>query len=359
MDSSITFIILIIVIGVGFIGIVVYLSSQIKKLKEDMKGDESNVLMEWLKTMKTEVTSSIDKNSETLEKQLSNQRDTLEQQLKTQRESMNQQTKLVWERLDNASNVIQGVQKQLGGIQEFGQDMKDLSNVLKSPKLRGGLGEQFLYDILANSLPNDMYKTQFKFKDGSICDAVILTDRGLIPIDSKFPLENFKLMQTLDNEETRAKAKKAFISDVKKRIDEIASKYILPDQGTSHQAVMYVPSENVYYELVVNTPEIEEYSKNKNIVIAGPNTISYFMKVLLVAYQEHTLEKHAGEILKALSGIKNEAEKFYEEFGVLERHISNAYKSVDTVKSRYQKLYGKIESTQAIEGDTEQKALLE
>jgi len=310
--------------------------------------------MEWLKEMKT----SVEKNSEVLERQLKESRETLDNQMKGQREVMNQQTKLIWERLDKSSDVVREVQKQLGGITEFGKDMKDLSNVLKSPKLRGGLGEQFLYEILANSLPNEMYKTQYKFKDGTTCDTVVLTDKGIIPIDSKFPMENFKAMQTTDSDEQRDRFKKTFINDVKKRIDEIASKYILPAEGTTEQAIMYIPSENVAYELLVNTPEIEEYSKNKSVILASPNTLSYFLKVLLVAYQQHELEKHAGKILKALSGIKIEAEKFNEDLGVLERHISNSYKSMEGVKGRFGKLFGKIESVQSLE-EPDQKKLLE
>ena len=351
---------LIVVLVLGAVGVLIYFfASQINKLKEEMKGGENNVLMEWLKTMKTEMTSSIDKNSETLEKQMKDQRDTLENQLKNQRQTMDQQTKMIWERLDTAKEVIMGVQKQLGGIQEFGQDMKDLSNVLKSPKLRGGLGEQFLYEILANSLPNDMYRTQYKFKDGSVCDAVVLTERGMIPRDSKFSLENFKMMLNDNDDGERARAKKLFILDVKKRIDEISSKYIQPDQGTTGQAVMYIPSENVYYELIVNTPEIEEYSKMRNVVMASPNTLSYFLKVILVGYQQQALQKNVSEVLKSLAGLRVEAEKYMEEVGVLERHISNAYKTMESVKSRFMKLFGRIENLQAIESKEEEPRLLE
>ncbi len=303
------------------------------------------MLMEWLKDMK----GSVDKSGELLDKGLKDQRSTLETQLKTQRDAMNQQTKLIWERLDNASEVIKGVQHQLGGIQEFGKDMKDLSNVLKSPKMRGGLGEQFLYDILANTLPNDLYKTQYKFKNGSICDAVIVTDKGLIPIDSKFPMENFKAMLTCDNDIDRDKFKKTFINDVKKRIDEISNKYILPEENTSDQAVMYIPSESVFYELIVNSPDIEDYCKAKNVLMASPNTFSYLMKIILVAYQRQSLAKSTGDILKAVAGIRVEAEKFNDELGVLERHVSNGYKAMDNVKIKFARLFGKIESVQSIE----------
>lgn len=309
-------------------------SQQMKALKEDISASDSEkVLMEWLKEMR----SSVDKST-----------DSMQSQLKDQREVMDKQTKMIWERLDNAAKVIGGVQKQLGGIEEFGKDMKDLSNILKSPKLRGGLGEQMLYEILASVLPKDLYRTQYKFRDGSICDAVVDTEKGIIPIDSKFPMENFKAMVESDSDDARDRYKKAFVKDVKKRIDEISSKYILPEEGTTEQALMYVPSENVYYELVVNTFEIEEYSKQKNVVLASPNTLSYFLKIILVAYKQSELQKHAGEILKALGGIQIEAEKFGGELDVLDGHINRTGKSMDTVKSKFGKLVGKLHAVQAI-----------
>lgn len=242
MDTQL---LLIIVILAGFILAISYFTiSQFKKIKEELKGKEGDVLIEWLKDMK----GAVEKNSDVIERQLKDQRDTLDLQMKSQRDAISQQTKMIWERLDTSSEVIRSVQKQLGGLQEFGTDMKDLSNILKSPKLRGGLGEQFLYEILENFLPHDLFKTQYKFRDGNICDAVVFTDKGVIPIDSKFPMENFKAMITADRQEERDRFKKVFISDVKKRIDEISSKYILPEEKTTDQAIMYIPSENVYYE---------------------------------------------------------------------------------------------------------------
>jgi len=125
------------------------------------------------------------------------------------------------------------------------------------------LGEQFLYEILENFLPKDLYKTQYKFKDGSVCDAVIFTDRGIIPIDSKFPMENFKAMITAETQPKGDKYKKMFISDVKKGLKKYRVSTFSRKKKTTDQAIMYVPSENVYYELIVNTPEIEDLSKTK------------------------------------------------------------------------------------------------
>jgi len=344
MTSSALLIVLVLVFAVAVVFVSVFLSSQIKSLKNSLTEKESEkILMEWLKEMK----GAVDKSGETLERQL-----------QEQRKSMSEQTKLIWERLDNAAKVIGGVQKQLGGIEEFGKDMKDLSNVLKSPKLRGGLGEQFLYEILEAFLPKDLYRAQYKFRDGSICDAVVFTDKGIIPIDSKFPMENFKAMLTSENDNEREKKKKDFVKDVKKRIDEISSKYILPEEKTTEQAVMYIPSETVYYELVVNTPEVEEYSKKKNIVMTSPNTLSYFLKVILVGYRQHELQKHAGEILNALSGITVEAEKFEEDLSVLDGHITRTTKSMDNVKTKFQRLFGKITAVQALGAGKEEEAPL-
>ncbi|HXK52373.1 DNA recombination protein RmuC [Candidatus Nomurabacteria bacterium] len=345
------------------LGIIYYINTALKKLKEELQAPkEDTTLIEWLKEMK----GSVDKNADVIASQLKDQRESLNVQLKNQQDSLQKAQKLMWDRLDNATKVISDVQKNLGGLQEFSKDMKDLSNVLKSPKLRGGLGEQFLYDVLANALPKDLYKTQYKFRTGDVCDAIIKTDKGLIPVDSKFPMENFKLMQTQDSPEEREKAKKTFIRDVKKRIDEVATKYILPAENTTDQAVMYIPSENVYYELLVNTAEIEDYAKAKNVVLASPNTFSYFLKILLVAYQQQELQQHAGVILKALGGLKVEAKKFDSDLGVLDGHLRRATNSMDTVKTNYQKIINKLENIQQVKPaedssklGLEQKNLLE
>jgi len=145
---------------------------------------------------------------------------------------------------------------------------------------------------------------------------------------------------------------------VKARIDEISSKYILPEEGTTDFAVMYVPSENVYYELIVNTPEIEDYSRNKSVFITSPNTLNYQMRAILVAYQQNELQKHAGDILKSLSGIKSEAVKFDEELGVLGGHIVRTYKAMDGVRIKFSRLFGKIESTQALGTPEDTKKLV-
>lgn len=352
---SIQTFLLIAFLAAGIISAMAFIfSSQFKKLKESMESDESTVLMEWLKDMK----ASVEKNTDTLERQLKDQQQSLGAELKGQREAMAQQTKVIWERLENASKVIGDVQQHLGGLQEFGKDMKDLSNILKSPKLRGNLGERFLYEILENFLPKNLYKTQYKFKDGAVCDAVIVTDNGFIPVDAKFPMENFEGMLKAESDADRERCNREFLKDVKKRIDEISGKYILPEEGTTDQAIMYIPSESVYYEAVVRTSGVEEYAHRKGVLITSPNTFTSFVNIVMIGYQQNELAEHATEILKALAGIKVEAEKFGEDLSVLERHITNSYKNMDNVTTKYQKLLGKIDGVQALSG-TEQNPLLE
>lgn len=325
--------ILILLAGVGFL---VY--NNLNSKKDDSQDKQIQIILEWMKDMK----GSMEKTS-----------DSMERKLKEQNEAMQNQSKVLWERLDNASKIIGGVQKQLGTIEEFGKDMKDLSNVLKSPKLRGGLGEQFLYDILSDSLPKEFYQTQYGFKNGAKCDAVIFSSNGIIPIDSKFSMENYQAMVNSDNDKDRETYRKIFTKDVEKRIDEIANKYILPDEGTTDQAVMYIPSESIYYELITNNQKIIEYSNKKKVVLSSPNTITFLLKTILIAYKQSQLNKSATEIMKSLDGLIVEGNKFNEELETLEGHIVKSAKSMDNVKGRYGKLFGKIEKMHEIEGTSE------
>ncbi|MBI2414706.1 DNA recombination protein RmuC [candidate division WWE3 bacterium] len=338
MSTTSLIILISIVIVSALATLAYYLNQQIHSVKDSItQGETEKLIMEWMKELKKDMGDNISKSSDTMERQLKDQRDT-----------MDKQTKMIWERLDNAAKVISGVQKHLGGMEELGKDMKDLNNILKSPKLRGNLGEKFLYEILENFLPQSLFKTQYKFRDGAICDAVIVTERGMIPVDSKFPMENFENMVKAESDELREKFQKEFIKDVKKRVDEIASKYILPEEGTTDQAIMYIPSESVYYDAIVRISGIEEYAQRKNVLITSPNTFTSFVSIVMIGYRQNELAENASEILKALSGIQIEAEKFEEDLGVLDGHITRTNKSMDTVKSKFGKLIGKITAVQAL-----------
>lgn len=339
----------------------VFLYTQMKTFKNQDQNAKDQLLLDWLKTMKEEVTNSINKSSQILEEQLKTQREALNKQLMDQRVEVTKQsaelarnlTQNLNQQLNNAQEVIRNIQKQLGGIEEFGKNIKDLSDVLKAPKSRGGFGEQILQEILSNILPKELYKIQHKFKENVICDAVVFIDKGIIPIDAKFPLDNYRASINLEDAQEREKARKNFITDVKRKIDDIASKYILPDEGTIENGIMYVPSESIYYDIMVNMPELLDYARNKNVIFASPNTMTYLLKVVLVAYRQYELQKHAAEIQKALSSVQIEAQKFNDDLSILEGHISRAYQSMGKVRSNFGKFFSKLQSVHSLESTQE------
>ena len=160
----------------------------------------------------------------------------------------------VGERLDSTTRVVTDVQRGLGELSEatrkvyeVGRDVASLQDILRAPKLRGGLGEFLLGDLLAQVLPPSHFTLQHGFRSGERVDAVVRLGMGLVPVDAKFPLEDFRRLLEAADDDARARARKAFAQRVRKHVDDVAGKYILPDEGTYDFALMYVPAENVYY----------------------------------------------------------------------------------------------------------------
>ncbi|MDO8515138.1 MAG: DNA recombination protein RmuC, partial [bacterium] len=180
-------------------------------------------------------------------------------------------------RLDLQTQKILESQKTIGEMSEIGKSMKDLQNFLASPKLRGGLGEQVLKDLLTESLPRQSFSLQYSFRSGVRVDAMIKTSSGIIPIDSKFSMENFKKMHEDES------FKKDFQRDIKNRVDEIADKYILPDEGTVDFALMYVPSEAVYYDIV--NSELIDYAYKRRVMPVSPSTFYAFLRSVLLSFE--------------------------------------------------------------------------
>ncbi len=334
MDLQTLIIIIAVVLGFG----IIVLFRQLQELKEKNSDSESTkVLTEWLKGMQ----SSVDKSTETMQQRL------------------DATNKAINERLDNAARVIAGVGKEVGQMSEIGRSMKDLQDFLRSPKLRGNIGEQVLKELLGQFLPKESFHLQFRFRSGEIVDAAIKTESGVIPIDSKFPMENFQNMMKVETEAERKVFEKDFTRDVKKHIDDIARKYILPEEGTIDYALMYVPSEPVYYEMMSNIPELSDYAHKKRVLPVSPSTFYAYMRAILMSFEGRKIEERARAILGALRGIKGESEKFGEALGVLTKHINNAKNTSDLVNSRYLTLNSKIETAQGLKGKDDSPALEE
>lgn len=267
--------------------------------------------------------------------------------LKSTNVRLNEQNRNFNERLDNATRVIGQVQRNIGEFSEIGRSMKDLQEFLNSPKLRGNLGEQVLKELLKQFLPSQTYKLQYAFKSGEKVDAVVLTSGGLIPIDSKFPMENFRRI-TGKNDDSNSQAKKEFEKDVKKHIDDISRKYILTSEGTIDYALMYIPSEAVYYE-IVNNESLFEYGGEKRVLPVSPTTFYAYLKAILMSFEGQKIEKQAKEILISLRSIKKDFEKTGENLNILQKHLTNAYNMMNNVFSSFNTLGQKIDGTQKLE----------
>ena len=229
-------------------------------------------------------------------------------------------------RVDKTSEVMGAVARELGSMQEIGRDMKKLQDFFKTPKLRGNIGEQVLKDLLEQILPTDVLRFQHKFQDGQMVDAVVKTSQGIVPIDSKFPLTSFKER------------------DIKKHINDIARKYILPGEGTVDFAVMYVPSETIYYELLTKYQGLLELGYSKKVYIVSPNNFYYFLKVIMIGLEGGKIEEASRFILRGLKSIEQESRKLEEEFSVMNRHIGNAKNASDRTLSQFQRLQSKIDN---------------
>lgn len=272
--------------------------------------------------------------------------------LKSTGQRLEVQNKSFNERLDHAARVIGDVNKNIGEFSEIGRGMKDLQEFLSSPKLRGNIGEQVLKELLKQFLPNELFNLQYTFKSGEKVDAAIMTSGGIIPIDSKFPLENFRKMQTQPaTTKGYVEVKKAFESDVKKHIDGISRKYILTDEGTIDYALMYIPSEVIYYE-IANNQDLFDYAQSKRVMPVSPTTFYAYLKAILMSFEGQKIEKQAKEILSSLRAIKKDYGKVEENLGVMQKHLVNATNMMGNVYSSFTNLGNKIDNTQNLDVDS-------
>jgi DNA recombination protein RmuC len=268
--------------------------------------------------------------------------------LRTTNVRLDEQGKSFNQRLDNAARVIGDVQKNIGEFSEIGRGMKDLQDFLRSPKLRGNIGEQVLKELLGQFLPKESFNLQYTFKSGEKVDAAIKTSAGIIPVDSKFPLENFRRLSASKSDEETKIANRDFERDVRAHIDAISKKYILTEEGTIDYALMYVPSESVYYE-IVNNQNLFDYSQKKRVLPVSPTTFYAYLRAILMSFEGQKIEKRAKEILSALRSIQKDYTKVEENLGVLQKHLTNAFNMMGNVFSSFTLLGQKITHTESLD----------
>lgn len=263
-------------------------------------------------------------------------------------ENLQRNTQALNERLDNAAKIIGQVQRGVGEMSEIGRGIKELQEFLRSPKLRGNVGEQVLRELLGQMLPKQSFNLQYTFKSGVTVDAAITTSAGIIPIDSKFPMENFQKMAGAQTEGEKKQFAREFTKDVKRHIDDISKKYILTDEGTIDYALMYIPSEAVYYEIMTADANLIDYAYQKRVLPVSPTTFYAYLRAILMSFEGQKIEARARDILAAIRAIQKDYNKVEENLGILGKHLNNAYNMLAQVTSTFAHLGQKIVSTQAL-----------
>lgn len=263
-------------------------------------------------------------------------------------------------RLDTANVTIMNVQERLGElsesgrrIREIGEDIASLQDILKPPKARGVLGEVMLQGLLQQMLPAN-FTTQHTFASGERVDAVIKLGDRLVPVDAKFPLESFQRMVDAENDVERAKHKKQFARDLARHADDIAAKYILPDEGTYDFALMYLPSEGIYYEVIATDFDginPADYAVSKKVIPVSPRTMFAYLQTIMLGLRGMSVEEKAAEIVELISRLRGDMARFTSDFETVGTHLTNAHNKYDDAAKRLAKLSGKLDVIETFEKD--------
>ena len=313
---------LIIIVLLGFLVFFVLIN---KKLSDLQKNKPDDSLLEWLKTMQSTINSSSTHMVKTLQ----------------------ENSKQLNDRLDRAATVIKDVGREVGQMSEIGRSMKDLQDFLKSPKLRGNIGEQVLKDLISQMFPKNSFYIQYQFKSGERVDAAIKTDAGILCIDSKFPMENFQKMSKTESKIDKTLFQKEFERDIKKHITDIARKYILPEEGTMDFALMYVPSESVYYELV-NMLDIMDFAKQSRVYVVSPTTLYAHLQTILLSFEGRKIEVRSKDLFRMLRALQVDYNKVGDSMMVLGKHINNASSQFNNVSTGFNQIGNKLNSAKTL-----------
>ena len=253
-------------------------------------------------------------------------------------------------RMEHASQQTNAIHKQLGDVgrataqlAEQAKDLGQLQQVLRPPKARGGFGELLLGNLLADRLPADAYSLQHTFRSGERVDAVIRVDK-LVPVDAKFPLDNFERLVDAQDDESRQMHEKAFARDVKIHIDAIGSKYIRPDEGTYDFALMYLPSEAIYYELACGkTGALLAYAHQRNVVPVSPNTFVAYLQMIVLGLKGMQIEQHAHEVMAYCAQLQKDFGTFRADFDTIGKHLGHARSKYAEAERRLDRFESKLD----------------
>jgi DNA recombination protein RmuC len=317
------------------------------------------LLQQQIDGLRDQVGRSLDGNVQLMHQQLSSLSGQVTSQLNSIASQVSEQVGtgmgLVQKASQHFGDRVQEVQSRLAQLDEankrileVGRSIASLQEILRAPKIRGGLGEFLLGDLLAQIMPAEYFTLQHSFKSGERVDAVIRLSQGLVPVDAKFPLENFQKGLLAEDDGAKKSFLKLFAADVKKHVEAIASKYILPHEGTCDFALMYIPAENVYYEAFIKDEalgegkSLREYAFVKHVVPVSPNSFYAYLHTILLGLRGMKVEESARQILRDLGGLRGQLDKFQEEFRKLGKHLEQSKGSYDSSQRQLEKFSDKL-----------------
>lgn len=324
----------VIVLGVLMLAVVALLLMLIKRTKTPVTDGNAALL---LKADMTELNTTVTALKDSLQKQLVEQMGASSKSMQAQWASSNKILTEVTQRLTELDKT----NKNVGDI---AGELKMLQNVLQNPKQRGVIGEFYLEQILKNTLPPGAFELQYKIAEGMIVDAAIKLDDKILPVDSKFSLENYnRLIDCAENE--REGLEKLFKTDIKNRIDE-TSKYIMPGKGTLDQALMFIPSEAIYYDLLANKVglgavsgrNLMQYAAEKKVTVVGPSTLSAMLQTIIQGLRSMEIHRDTEKIRKNIEQLQKHLlahnaymNKLGSSLGTTVSHFNTTYKELGKI----------------------------
>ncbi len=317
------------------------------------------LLQQQIDGLRDQVSRSLDGNVQLVHQQISSLSSQVTSQLGSVSSQVSEQIGtgmgLLQKASQHFSERVQEVQSRLAQLDEankrileVGRSLATLQEILRAPKLRGGLGEFLLGDLLSQIMPAEYFTLQYSFRSGERVDAVIRLSQGLVPVDAKFPLENFQKSLLAENEGAKKNFLKIFSADVKKHVETIANKYILPQEGTCDFALMYIPAENVYYEAFIKDDAsaegkgLREFTFQKHVIPVSPNSFYAYLHTILLGLRGLKVEESAREILKQLASLQGQFARFQDEFRKLGRHLDQSRSSFETAQKHLERFSDKL-----------------
>lgn len=321
-------ILLSLIIGTVLGGFIFYLV----KGKRTESGEELNKLGERLETA-----------NRIFAEQFKQIREEISQGRHKELELRDKSTKDVHEQMEKFIGGFSQMKEVLSQVQSQVKEVSSFQSIFKSPKLTGQWGEASLEYMLSLYFPRqDAYQLQYQFSSGEAADAILKLPNGrILPIDSKFPQDRFNQFINAVELEQKEEARKALVARIKQDITDIAAKYILPNENTVDFAMMYIPAESLYYE-VVTKEDLASFAWSKKVFLTSPNTFILTLGVIQHWFKDTDITKKTSEILKKLQRIAIDGEKLGESFRKLGSHISNAKSSYDDAEKRVDMLVDRV-----------------